>query len=260
MSIKPTGKNDTPIHIALIEDEEIGRKYLRHLLETQFPDCHIVGEADSLESGLELLQSCDIDLLFLDIHLGDGDGFYLLSQLAERNFDVVFVTAYKEYALQAFEYAALQYLLKPVSRDALAESLERYRKQRMRLNLADLQKAQYFLEQQQLDAERLVIAGKNEMYFVRMQELIRCEANGNYTNFYLEDGQVLLSSKALKFYEDILPKHRFVRIHNQHIINLQAVQKYIRKGQHQLELKLGHIVDISVRKRELVQRLLGLTE
>ena len=240
-------KPNNPIPALIVDDEPMGRAFLKRLIQKHCPEIQVLDEADSLEQAKIALQNPEIKLVFLDIYLPDGDGFRLLEAFPNRNFEVIFTTAHDQHSLEAFEVQALQYLLKPIDAEILIQTVQHF----SRL----FQQSQTELT---TNPERLAITSKEEIIFINPQDIIRCEADGNYTHLYLTEKRHLLSSKTLSYFEKRLPMQQFFRAHDKHLVNLQKVEKFIRSQGGQLLLHEEHLVSVSMRKRDaLLEMLLG---
>jgi two-component system LytT family response regulator len=243
---RPTHTLNTPMIQALIVDDETRScDVLQNLLLHYCPDVNIAGIANSADEGYRLIQDKDPDLVFLDIHMPKGDGFSLLSRLKEITFKIIFTTAYDNYAIQAFRMSALDYLLKPIDSKYLQEAVEKFRK----TGVPHSQASQVgLLHEKKL--QTLALSSIDEIRFVNLDEIIRLEADNNYTVFYLTSGEKVLVSNTLKIYEDILSPHSFFRVHNSHIINLVKVKKYLKGKGGIAVMSDGSYIEISPRKKD----------
>lgn len=238
---------------AIVDDEKNVREALKRLLELWCPEVEIIGEADSVHSGFNLLSEVEPELLFLDVELGDGTGFDLLRRLPERNFSVIFATAHEHYAIPAIRASASDFLLKPVDPDELVEAIKRVKESEGKLTPESLD---VMLEHESGVKEKIVLRDSENIYVLNIKDLIRCEADGRYTRFFKSDcEQTILVSTNLKEYENLLAGSGFVRVHHGHLINLAHVVR-IDKSTMTLHLSCDQQVPISVRKKELLLRRL----
>lgn len=215
------------IKVAIIDDEKDARILLRRTLEGVPRAVNILGEADDVDTGLDLLKQIQPDLVFLDIQMRKGTGFDLLMAMAERPFEVVFVTAYNQYALRAFQFAAFSYLLKPLKRSDLEAVLDRFAERQH--PQTEITAAQLEVLHQQYRAEtieRIVLPNSEGFRVVPLVEILYLEADRNYTRFYLQDGSKELISKTLKHYESLLHSQGFYRIHQTYLIQLRYVDRF----------------------------------
>ena len=212
----------------IVEDEVRGLTNLKAMLRQHCPQVSIEGEAGTLEDAEILVGSLkgQIDLAFLDINLPDGQIFELLDKLRPLSFNVIFVTAFDQYAIKAFEYASIGYILKPIDPHALAAAVERIKPQ-------DAERLDERLEmvQQNLGANRfdkITISAIDGLYFLALTDILRIEADDNYSHIYTTEGQRFTVSKTIKYYEDLLRGDNFFRVHKSHIINLNYMTKFVK--------------------------------
>ncbi|MCP4438213.1 MAG: response regulator transcription factor [Aureispira sp.] len=246
------------MRVVIIDDERMSIEVLRTYLEELETNAEIVGTAPSVEEGIEVINTTKPGLVFLDIHLKDGYGFDILKQVSYQDFQVVFTTAYHNYAIKAFEFAALHYLLKPIEEEALQEALDRYQKQVETTELTHKdthQILQNALQDKQL--KTLALPAQNSIVFTPVEDVIHCEADGGYTIFHLKDGSRIAVSKALRNYEDGLIPMGFCRIHDKHLINLHFVKRYIRGRGGKVELLDGSVFDVSIRRKNDFLKAMG---
>ncbi len=237
----------------IIDDEAKSRTVLHRLCENYCSNLEVVGLAASVVEGIHLIDEKSPDLVFLDIRMPKQSGFSLLEHYgSECPFAVVFTSAYDEYAFQAFKYMAVDYLQKPINIEELVEAVGK------------VQKSLYNKSPEELRTggigtgaiDKIALTTIEGYIFVRYQDIIRCEAQGNYTAVYLTNGQSLLITKTLKYYEDILIFKGFFRVHKSHLINLHCVRKFIKGKQNLVEMTDGKQIEVSFRRREaLLHRL-----
>jgi two-component system LytT family response regulator len=234
----------------IVEDELASRETLANYLQKYCPDVELVAEADSVRTGLEIIKIKNPDIVFLDIEMPFGNAFDLLEQIGKINFEIVFVTAYSNYAIKALNMSASYYILKPISIDELIKSVDKIKHSRMKEEIPIHSKI--LLENIQAANKhnhKIVLPQLNGFDVVKINDIIRCKANDNFTEFYLTNGTKKLISRTLKFYEDLLKDFDFVRIHKSHLINLQYVTKYLKGKGGQVEMSDGSVVDISVNQK-----------
>lgn len=231
----------------IIDDEKNNRNKIRELLETHFPNVQIVGEADGVKTGLESIVNHSPELVLLDIQLTDGDAFDLLNLLGQVTFKIIFITAYEEYALKAIKFSALDYLLKPVLLDDLKVAIAKAEAQiQKELNL-QLVELSYNLKNSQ--NKRIVLKTIDKLHFIPVREIMRCEADKNYTTFFLKDSKKIVVSGAIKDYEDILSEQGFYRLHKSHIVNLSYIKSYEKADGGTVILSDGSHVPVAMRKK-----------
>ena len=245
------------IRTIIIDDEENNRQMISDLLENYCPKVQKIAEADGVGSGVKAIQQYHPDLILLDIKMDDGDGFDLLEKLGSIDFKVIFITAYEEYAVKAFKFSAIDYLLKPVDPDDLVEAIEKAETQ----ILKDLKyQLSTLTENLQSDKKKtLVLRTSDKIHYLNTKNIIRCESDRNYTLFYLNNGQRIVVSNPVKDYEEILDNHGFFRIHKSHLVNLSFVESYIKGDGGYLLLKDKSKLPVSLRKKEiLLEKLANL--
>ncbi|HRW74592.1 MAG: LytTR family DNA-binding domain-containing protein [Saprospiraceae bacterium] len=250
------------IRAVIVDDEQYGRENLRNLLGRYCPEVEVVGEADSVERGVQVLRDPDLkpDVAFLDINLQDGLVFQLLNELTDRPFEVIFVTAYEQFAVKAFKYSAIDYVLKPIDPDALKEAVAQIRPGRLNRIAQRLDVFQGALAQPHT-YEKLTVSALDGIYFLNLKEIVRFEADDNYTNIYLQDGGKLTASKTIKSYEDLLANQHFFRVHKRHMINLNFIRKFVKGDGGYLVMDDGKQIDVSRRRRtEFIERVRKLQE
>lgn len=237
--------------MALIDDELDARKTLQTYLLQEEPSANIQ-QADGIKSGLEVIHSFHPDIVFLDVMMKDGTGFDLLKQLTSIDFKLVIVSGHNEFALQAFRFSAIDYLVKPVDGEELRETLARIRaagtqpwQQVMNVLKQSIQPVK--------DADRkLVLKDMNTVYVVAVNSIVRCEAADNYTTFFLADQAPIVVSKPLKEYDELLTPLQFIRVHQSHLINLNFLQQFNKREGGSIKMKDGSEVPVSSRKREAI--------
>jgi two-component system LytT family response regulator len=246
------------IRAVLIDDETDSIRVLRKLLETYCPQVEVVGTAEGVETGLAVILATHPDVLFLDIEMMQGNAFDLLNQLRPVAFQVIFVTAFDNYAIRAFKYSAVDYLLKPVDIDELVSAVGRVAERSQQRNI--IEQMQVFLDNMgtySLSQQKMAVPTVDGLIFINLREVVRLEAKSSYTQIKLENGEVVMATRTIKDYEDILPETLFCRIHNSHIINLQKIEKYHKGRGGYVILEDGSEIEVASRRRqEFLRRLL----
>lgn len=240
---------EKPFSVIVVDDEPGARAVIKRFLTQHFPDILVAGEASGIAEALNLLQEHRIDLLFLDIEMKDGTGFELLDRISELSFNVIFTTAHDEFAVKAFRYNAIDYLLKPIDPDEFVQAVE---KAMLHDSPDILQRrfAQLLKTTQDKSFERITLATSNGHFFAKTQDITRIETYGNYSFVYLAEGDRLLVSRNLKEFEEMLPEPDFFRVHQSHIINTAFVVKVL-KGEGDLAImKDGEKIPVSRRRKE----------
>lgn len=239
------------IRTLIIDDEQNARSALKGLLRDLSPEIQVVGEAGDVASGLELIIQNRPDLVFLDVQMPDGTGFDLLEQIPEPAFKVIFVSAFDRFAVTAFRFSAIDFLLKPVQANDLLQALDKMDKG----NESQTAKIKVLLGNRS-GIEKIVLPSLDELLFVKVDEIIRCESDNNYTYFYLSGNERILVSRTLKDYEELLEPMGFFRIHKSSIINLRFLKKY-KKGEGGIvTMEDGTQLEVSRRRKDDFLRVL----
>lgn len=239
--------------ILIVDDEAPARATVRDALKACEVAHTVVGEANGRDDAVKQLDRLRPDVVLLDIHLGDGTGFEVLERTAWRDARVIFITAYDQYAIRAFRCAAVDYLLKPVDAELLADALRR---------VTDGASAPQHLDTllqnvARPDDERIVVPCAEGIHVLTPRTITRCEADGNYTHIHTSDGERLTAARTLKDFEELLARHRFERVHMSHLVNLYHVRKFLHRDGGMLVLTDGAQVPVSQRRRQAVMEALG---
>ncbi|WP_040560025.1 LytTR family DNA-binding domain-containing protein [Kordia algicida OT-1] len=240
----------------IVDDIPAALQMLKEDIERLHPELNIIGTASSVVETAKLLRKQQPDILFLDIMLGDGSGFDVLEIFPNLTSKIIFVTASDEFAIRAFKFAAIDYVLKPYSEEELSTAIEKA-------------KGQIHPNKERLDILKDTLAAPNEkptkislhtldkIIIVSMDEIIRCESDSNNTIFYLKDGQKIFVTKTLKYFADMLKNYQFLRVHQSHLVNLQFIKAFIKTDGGYLLLKDKSTVPVSVRKKVEVMEILS---
>ncbi|WP_417350540.1 LytR/AlgR family response regulator transcription factor [Flavobacterium alkalisoli] len=245
----------------LIDDDANLRNGMKSFLIRYAPDIEIVGEADSVKAGISAIEFHQPNVVFLDIQLGDGTGFDILEQVMQRkgslSCHVVFITAHEQYAVKAFRFSALDYLLKPVDPEDLNNVVDKIKKTLSgNDNYAHIDLLLENIRKKVDKFKRIALSTSDGIHLFEVSDIIRCESQDNYTKFYIKDNKPILIAKTLKEYEDLLSEQGFERIHQSHLINLAYLKSYIKKdGGYAVMADNSHL-PISQRKKERLQEIL----
>ncbi len=246
----------------IIDDETQARNALRELINTDFPQIEIIGEADGVETGILAISTKKPDIVFLDINLGDGSGFDVLEQLTIKDFALIFTTAYDQYAITAFKINAIDYLLKPILEEDMKRALEKIDRQISPTELtAQLELFKDMIsdtKRPSLVEKKIVLKDNNSIHFIKTKEIIFCKSEGPYTEFTIYPDQKILVSHNLKDYEDILDPLSFIRVHHSYIVNVDKIVRYNKGSGGTLILLGGYEIPVSQRKKEMVLELLSM--
>ena len=245
----------------IVEDEKHGRETLKNLLEEFCEGVEIIAMAENVEQAVEVISKHKPDLVFLDIELQTGTGFEVLQRLNPLSFEVIFTTAFEHYALKAIKFSSIDYLLKPIDIEELQQAIQKVNLKKDK----DKYRAQLELLLQNLsgspeDKKKICLATSDGIEFIDINSILYCEANGSYTNFYIEVLGKLMVSKNLKEYEQLLIDHNFMRVHNSFLINLSKVKKFVKSDGGYILMQNDGLVNISQGKRdEFMERMVSLT-
>ncbi|MBL7794810.1 MAG: response regulator transcription factor [Saprospiraceae bacterium] len=238
------------IKAIIIEDEINGLNNLKNLLAEHCEEIEIIGTAGSVEEGVDLLvdQAVKPDVAFLDINLPDGQVFQLLNQIRPIDFDIIFVTAYEDFAVKACQYSSIGFILKPIDPDALIEAVARIRPRRDSQTEKRLDVFNAYYNNPNAFT-KMSISALDGIYFVNIKDIVRFEAEDNYTHIYLTSGDRITASKTIKSYEDLLAPFNFYRVHKRHVINLNYMRKFVKGDGGYLIMDDGIKIEVSRRRR-----------
>lgn len=246
------------IRTIIIDDEADGRDALMHAIQTYCRELQIVRVCATAAEGLEAIQQLEPHLVFLDIQMPQMSGFEVLQQASPIDFKVIFVTAHDKYAIKAIKFSALDYLLKPLDVDDLLQAVKRYQLQSESPARDQFQQLFSNLSLASTQFEKLAVPSMDGVVFLPVQDIVYCQADGNYTRIHLREGEPLLASRTLKEFEQLLSEAGFCRVHHGSLINLKHIHKYVKGEGGYLMLAGGHEVPVSRRRKEGLLRRLSL--
>jgi len=242
------------ISVIIVDDEEKSRKTLHSLLTKHCPAVKVLGTCASVDEAVTAIEKHGPDLVFLDIEMPFHNGFNLLERIKNPGFEVVFVTAYDRYAIQAIKYNAMDYLMKPINVDELKLTIRKFDERGKRNNKHDGFEA--LLTMIKTRVAKISVPTFEGLKMVNSADIIKCVADDTYTTLYFTDGKKLMVSKLLKDYEDLLEPFNFFRIHNSVLVNLAHVTKYIKGDGGSVLMSDGEVCEVSRRKKnELMGKL-----
>lgn len=241
----------------LIDDEISNLENLRTLLEKYCPQVTIIATAQNVSDAVDTIEKYLPDLVFLDIQMGKQTGFDVLKPLPKRNFEVVFVTAYDQYGIQAVKFAALDYLLKPIDIEELVNAVNKATYKLVRqIQTSQLDFLLQQLKKPETHVSKIALQMQSEIRYVNLSDIIRCEADNTYTNFFLSSGEKIVVSKSLKEYADLLYPNGFLRTHQSHLINPKYVKSWLKEDGGILLLMTGEKIPISKPNKDTVKQAL----
>ena len=244
------------IKVVIIDDEPENRKINRHLLEEYFPEVEIAGEADSVESGVKVIREKKPDLVLLDIEIKGGTGFHVLQQLKPYSFKVIFITAFNDFAIKAFKFSAMDYLVKPVNEFEFQQAVEKVLES-IRKSENNSEQSNYLLEffKKENQIGKIVLKTADAIHLVEMSEIIYCRSDNAYTSFFLTSGEEIIVSKSLKEYSGLLSDYNFFRPHQSYLVNLKHIKKIDKSDGGFVVLKNGKEIPVSVRQKKKILEL-----
>jgi len=246
------------IKTVIIDDDYVSREILRDMLEKFLDTIEILGEAGSVADGVRLIEDTDPELVLLDISMPDGTGFELLDKLKKINFKLIFITAYSEYAVKAFKYAAFDYIVKPLIVEELIMAIQRIPnilrvEDNMRVNALK----ENLLVSDDGASKTVALPEMNGFAIVNIEDIVRCEGKRNYTRIIFKEAPEKVVSRTLLEFEHLLSPLGFLRIHRSHLVNILNVVRYIKSDGGMVELKTGELLKVSPKHKEtLLNRLL----
>lgn len=241
----------------IVEDEVHNYERLERLLQKNCPTIEVIGIATTVDQAIDAIREGNPDIVFLDIELPDGTGFDVLDHFENESFSIVFTTAYDHYAIKAIKMGAADYLLKPIERDEMKHTVERLIQQKDVSTAGQRKFLRTALNRSELS--QIALPTQEGYIIVEITQVIRCEADANYTWVFLTNGQKKLVSKTLKEYEELLKDNNFCRIHHSHLINMRHAVKYIRGDGGTVIMSDGSEIEVSKRKKERFLKMLPRT-
>ncbi len=244
------------LNCVIIDDEGKARRILEAMLKEHCPELQVVATAEDVPSGVKIIQKHNPDIIFLDIEMPGYTGFQLLEFFENPGFEVIFTTAYSEYALQAFQVSAVDYLLKPIQINQLKIAVEKAI--RMHSNSQVIERLAALKENiEEKTLQKIALPVSDGLRFVPLKDILYLKADGSYTNIFLTDGNRILISKKIKEFENILsPKNNFYRTHRSYIVNLARIKNYIRQDGGYIVMENGEEVDLSRERKDEFQLLI----
>ncbi|QXP69601.1 response regulator transcription factor [Polaribacter sp. R2A056_3_33] len=240
----------------LVDDMPVALEMLATDITNNHPEIKIIGKAKSVVEAAKLLRKQQPEILFLDIMLGDGTGFDILEIFPDLKSKIIFVTASDAFAIKAFKFAAIDYILKPYSDEDLAVSIEKAQSQ-IQPDKEQLHVLQEAVTAPNNKPNKISLHTSEKIIVVNIEDIIRCKSDNNYTTFYFKDNSKILVSKTLKYYADMLKEVGFLRVHQSHLVNTTFIKEFIKSDGGYLMLTDGSNIPVSVRKRTEVLEVLN---
>jgi two-component system, LytTR family, response regulator len=245
------------IKAIIVDDEDHNIENLSIIIQNYCKDVSIVGTSDNILEAAQLIQLQKPHVVFLDIQMGASTGFDLLRNIPERNFEVIFVTAYDKYGIQAVKFAALDYILKPIDTSELISAIDKVKEKILsKQKNSQLDFLMDYLRQNEKPA-KIALPQQQELRYVMIADIIRCEAQNTYTWFFLSNQDKILVSKPLKEYDELLSEHGFIRCHQSHLINPVFVKSFLKEDGGSLLLQNEMKIPVSKQKKDFVKESLG---
>jgi len=253
------GTHDPMLKALIVDDEPKARENLQILLHDFVEGVAVVGLCENIAEATEAVRLHSPDVVFLDIQLQRETGFDLLTKLKEINFEVIFTTAYTEYAIKAFKFSAIDYLLKPIDIEELRKAVGRVEKRVSNNMTGRLTQLVQNLKQGSNENYKIALPTLDGLVFVKISDILYCEASSNYTQIFTAEEKYLVS-KTLKEYDDLLSDHNFFRIHNSYLININSIKKYVKGEGGYVVLNNDTSLDVSKRKKEAFLNRIGIRQ
>lgn len=249
--------NDNDIKVVIVEDEPNEQSALVSLLSKHFPNLTIAGSASTVKDSIILINKTKPDLVFLDMSLPDGNGFEILEQTSYTGYEIIILSSYSDYAVKAFEFSALHYLLKPITLEKLRQGIDKYKDNKTFVNLDD--KLRILKESISSDRPNSILLPTGDgLTMYNISEIVHCMADASYTKVFFNNGETIIVSKNLQNFDSILSGSNFVRVHNSHLINLKYVKKYVRGKQAYVILTDGNEIPVAEHRKDNFKEHLNL--
>jgi len=241
------------IKAIVVDDEKRSRETIKGLLDRFCKNVKVIGEADGYQTGLDLINNNKPDMVFLDIQMPDGTGFRILEELDRIKFEVIFTTAFDQYAIKAIKYSALDYLLKPIDSEELVRAVKKVelKKAGSQIN-KNINVLLDNIKTPESDNQKIILSTSDKIHVIEISKIVRCESDNYYTIFFLNDGIKILVSKTLKENEELLSEHNFIRPHKSHLINVRYIKSFVRSDGGYILMEDGSEIPVSRRKREKI--------
>lgn len=234
----------------IVDDEPKSSETLKTLLHDFCKNVEVVAACQTIAEAAAAIAKHTPDVVFLDINLRGENGFDLLNKISSIDFEIVFATAYSEYAIKAFKFSAIDYLLKPIDIEELRNTIAKIERKQLRHQTEKYKQLLENLKPTNEKNYKLALPSVKGLTFVKTDEIVYCEADSNYTTFYLSNGEKIIVSQTLKEYDEMLTPHRFFRIHHSYLVNMNAITHYLKGDGGQVVMSNGTTLDVAKRRKE----------
>lgn len=249
------------MRVLIIDNDSSIREGLSSLLKKLCPQISEISEADGVSTGLKAIDNLKPEIVFLDVEMDDGTGFELVQKLGNYNFQLIFITAHNKYAVNAFKFSAIDFLLKPIDPMDLVLSINKAISQKKNRDLEHqvklLEESLQNINSLKIQDRKIALNDGNVIHYIKVNDIIYCQADGSYTVFHLMNSKKIMVSKLLKEYEDLFSDFSFLRTHHSYLINTSKISKFDKADGGQLIMDENHSVPVSARKKEQVLDILG---
>lgn len=246
------------LKVVIIDDELNAREIIASTLLENCKKVSLVGTADNVKNGIRAIELNKPDIVLLDVQMPDGTGFDLLNKVGDIDFKVIFITAHQEFAMQAFKFSALDYILKPVDPQELSQAIDRaaetLEQKNISLNMSALKDN---MGQPNKGSKKLILKSSDQIHAINVKDIVRCESDGNYTTFILNDGRKLLATRILKEFDEMLQPYNFFRVHQSHLINIDYFETYKKADGGTVIMTDKSEIPLASRKKEAFLKLLS---
>ena len=242
----------------IVDDELKSRESLKKMLATFCQDIEVMATCQNVAEAVQAIEEYRPDVIFLDVQMQGETGFDLLTAIKNIDFEVIFTTAYSEYALKAIKFSAIDYLLKPIDIEDLQSAVAKIEKKQDQPITARLNQLIQNLQSGNSENYKLALPTTDGLTFIKTSEVMYCKASGNYTEIFMDNGKKHLVSRPLKEYDDMLSTQGFFRIHHSYLINLDCVKSYVRGEGGHVVMKDNCTLDVSRRKKEAFIQRIGI--
>jgi two-component system, LytTR family, response regulator len=241
----------------LVDDELSSIQNLQFKIQEYCPNIKVVAQSQNPEEAIRLIQQHKPDVIFLDIEMPRMSGFKMLEQIPEIDFEIIFITAYNHYAINAIRISAFDYLVKPVAIEDLQQTVSRLGTFSVKKTKERADTLKKNLANPKSQEDNIAVPTNDGLEFIQISQIIRIESSSNYSRIMLQNGHQMLVTRQLKDFEELLQDYRFYRVHHSHLINLNYIARYLRGDGGQITMRNGDIVDVSRRKKEIFLKLIG---